>query len=361
MHPYNTWIDNNARTSPPPSPLSPLLPRPPAQITLSWLHYCALGFYFLVMVITTLRKRALLTQISAYTYEYVSLMESDGCVQGVLRYAWFWFETFAPISLVVTCVYWLAIQPQEHTTKWFCAISLHVFNVVMALTEIFLSRIVLVPIHVVFLIAGGLLFQLFAVLYHHQYNFWIYPFLDTAAPHAVLSYIGLNVAGCVAFFLTYLLCELRNKCARKCVPCGGISCRDEDGDEYYSFNPPQARMNEVDVGRDHSSNPRYHGDSYSQTVGSTGPHHGSNNSYSNSKSNYGNKHNYTNSYTSNYFHTLYRNSIPNSHQSASPTLLALSDMPASSYSVRDYLHQHQKLHHHQLQDEKVKLLILDAD
>lgn len=107
-----------------------------------------------------------------------------------------------PLSVLVTVVYWLAIyNPERVTTLDNLALQTTVHGGVLALvyTDFATGRIDCRPIHVLFPMAIGLLYHLFAGVLWRFTGLWFYPFLSIKGKGWPIVYVAFGLFYIIAY------------------------------------------------------------------------------------------------------------------------------------------------------------------
>jgi hypothetical protein len=183
--------------------------------TLSFLHYSAIALYFCGMTLMALlsQHRMHFKQLCDYNYSVVEKRSVRPFA--ALKALWVLFECLAPLSLLVTTVYWTILFKGGSPT--FFSVHMHAVNCGVMMLELFINRLVLVPRHVVFLLLGTAAFATHAIVFHAATHAWIYKFLNLTKISAVYFYPGTLVILLLYYFLCVNLVRVRAHCGARYI------------------------------------------------------------------------------------------------------------------------------------------------
>jgi len=126
------------------------------------------------------------------------------------------FNLLAPLACLVTIVFWLVIFPaaKHHGPIW-TDLHAHALNSLSMMTEVWLGKILIVPVYLSALIGFAAYYVGFSFILFHFTGLWCYDFIDPAKGNIGWHYLMLSALAIILFFVVWALVRLRDWIAGK--------------------------------------------------------------------------------------------------------------------------------------------------
>jgi len=125
-----------------------------------------------------------------------------------LKVLWVVFEICFTAAIYSDIVFWLNVYNGQLNWRYFI---FHGVNGILVLGELFLSSMIFVPIHVLFIYLYLAVYLLFVISLYLIYNVWVYQFLNWSGAYAFIFYPAYILISTIVFFFGYILVKLRDR------------------------------------------------------------------------------------------------------------------------------------------------------
>eukprot|EP01112_Ceratiomyxa_fruticulosa_P018322 TRINITY_DN5837_c0_g1_i5.p1 TRINITY_DN5837_c0_g1~~TRINITY_DN5837_c0_g1_i5.p1 ORF type:complete len:269 (-),score=29.21 TRINITY_DN5837_c0_g1_i5:127-933(-) len=122
-------------------------------------------------------------------------------------------EVLTSLTMGIVIVFWGLLYDSSKPfvgAELFENISVHGFNALFTLTDLFMCCRKIYPKQICYLLFWLLLYMLSTMIYHHSTSIWVYPFLNYFSPFATGYYIGILVLFVILYYFGYGLQRFRD-------------------------------------------------------------------------------------------------------------------------------------------------------